>query len=69
MQKVYAIIGALFMPMMCVVLLILNTKHIGEKHANRWWTNVLLILVMAFFLWILWTKIAIVAKAFGLIAE
>ncbi len=68
-QKVYAIIGALFMPMMCVVLLILNTKHIGEKHANRWWTNVLLILVMAFFLWILWTKIAVVAKAVGFIAN
>ena len=37
MQKFYAVIGALFMPMLALVLLILNGRKdwVGEKNSNR----------------------------------
>lgn len=49
-QKAYAIVGASFIPMLAGVLLILNSRGslVGAEHKNRWWTNLLLVLTMAF---------------------
>jgi Mn2+/Fe2+ NRAMP family transporter len=52
MQKYYAIIGALFMPMLAITLLLLNgrTQWIGEQHQNRPLTTGILIFILLFFL-------------------
>ena len=59
MQKCYAIVGALFMPILAFVLLILNgrAKWVGERHRNRPLTSVLLIIVLLFFLMAGWLAI------------
>lgn len=51
-QKIYAILGATFMPMLALTLLILNgqARWVGE-HRNGWLTNALLVLVLAFFVY------------------
>jgi Mn2+/Fe2+ NRAMP family transporter len=52
MQQIYAIAGALFIPMLAAVLLALNgrAKWIGERNQNSWWTTAVLIAALAFFL-------------------
>ena len=52
MQKLYAIVGALFMPMLALVLLLLNgrTKWIGEQHRNHPVLSAALVLILVFFL-------------------
>jgi hypothetical protein len=52
-QKLYATIGAGFMPLLTVALLILNGRSdwVGERHRNRWPTVLALLAVLAFFLW------------------
>ena len=52
LQKTYAIIGAAFMPLLAVVLLILNGRKrwIGEQFRNSVFTNVLLIITLLFFI-------------------
>ncbi len=49
-QKVYAIFGAAFMPLLAVTLLILNGRGdcVGDLR-NRWYTNLTLILTLLFF--------------------
>lgn len=47
-QKWYALYGALFLPGLAVVLILLNGKRLGELR-NRWWMHGLLGLVVAFF--------------------
>ena len=44
MMKVYAIVGAMFIPMLAAVLLYLNgqARWIGEKHKNTWRTTIVL---------------------------
>ncbi|WP_339907570.1 Nramp family divalent metal transporter [Symmachiella dynata] len=51
MQKFYAIVGAAFLPMLAVVLLVLNgsTRLIGKEHRNRPLTTGLLWLILLFF--------------------
>jgi Mn2+/Fe2+ NRAMP family transporter len=51
-QKFYAIFGALFLPMLATVLLILNgrEKYIGARHRNNFVISVLLVAVVVFFL-------------------
>src|SRR5690606_33724417 len=51
LQKVYAIVGALCIPMLAVALLFLNgsARHIGPNHANSRWTNLLLAATLVFF--------------------
>ncbi len=53
-QLVYAVTGALFMPLLALTLLLLNTRTswVGGEFKNRWITNVLLLLILAFFLYI-----------------
>jgi len=50
-QLVYAVIGALFMPMLALVLLLLNGSRdrIGAEHRNGWATTGLLVLCLVFF--------------------
>lgn len=52
MQKTYGIFGAIFIPMLALVLLLLNTRTawIGEKHRNHPLTSILLFLILLFFL-------------------
>ena len=52
MQKLYAIVGALFMPMLALVLLLLNgrTKWIGERYRNHPVLSAALVLILVFFL-------------------
>ena len=59
MQKYYAIIGALFMPMLALVLLLLNgrVKWVGERHRNHPLTSTLLIIILLFFLMAGWLAI------------
>ena len=50
-QKLNSVFGALVMPMIALVLLILNGRSvwIGEKYRNRWWTTVILVAILIFF--------------------
>ena len=52
MQKTYAIFGAVFMPMLALVLLLLNsrTAWIGERYRNHPVTSIFLVLILLFFL-------------------
>ncbi|HEY3395906.1 MAG TPA: Nramp family divalent metal transporter [Lacipirellulaceae bacterium] len=45
MMKVYAIVGALFIPMLAAVLLYLNgqARWIGQRHKNSWRTSAVLV--------------------------
>ncbi len=51
-QKLYAIIGAAFMPLLAAALLFLNGSRrlVGEDHRNKPWTTVILYLTLIFFL-------------------
>ena len=59
MQKLYAILGALFIPMLAIVLLLLNSreKWIGKQHRNHPLTSFLLIVILLFFLIVFWLTI------------
>ena len=50
-QRLYAITGALFMPMLAAALLALaaRSRHIGEPHKNRPLTNAVLVAILVFF--------------------
>jgi hypothetical protein len=52
MQKFYAIIGALFIPMLAITLLLLDKQSplVDDKHRNRPLTTVILIFILLFFL-------------------
>jgi Mn2+/Fe2+ NRAMP family transporter len=57
-QRAYAVIGALFMPLLALVLLRLNSKRrLGELAGNRWPARVVLIFTAAFFLLAGWLKV------------
>ena len=58
-QKTYAIIGALFIPLLAIVLLILNSRPslIGPQLRNSYFTNALLILTLLCFLLAGWFEI------------
>ena len=52
MQKLYAITGALFIPMLAVILLWLNSqaKWIGADYKNKPLTSIILIIILLFFM-------------------
>ena len=58
-QKLYAIIGAWFFPILVVALLILNGRSgwVGESYRNRPLTMAALITVLIFFGWIAWRSL------------
>ena len=51
-QITYAIVGALCIPILAVALLILGgqARLVGRAHRNRWWTTLLLLGTVAFFI-------------------
>ena len=53
-QKLYAIIGATFIPLLALVLLVLNgrSQWVGEQFRNRPLTTAVLAATLAFFVWI-----------------
>jgi Mn2+/Fe2+ NRAMP family transporter len=55
-QRLYALTGALFMPMLALALLALagSARHIGETHRNRPLTNLALVAILVFFTVLLW---------------
>lgn len=58
-QKVYAVTGAFFVPMLALALLLLNSreKWIGARFRNRVTTVIGLIIIIGFFLWIALSKL------------
>jgi Mn2+/Fe2+ NRAMP family transporter len=52
-QLAYAVMGALFMPLLAVTLLILNTqaRWVGKEFRNPWWVNVVLAITVLLFAW------------------
>ena len=59
MQKLYAIVGALFLPMLALVLLLLNgrTAWVGERYRNHPVTSVFLAAILLFFAMAGWMKL------------
>lgn len=55
-QKVYAVIGATFVPLLALVLLVLNGRAawVGEQNRNRPATTGVLVAILVFFSWITW---------------
>ena len=55
-QKLYAVIGATFIPLLAIALLVLNGRAdwVGERFRNRPATVVVLLATLAFFVWIGW---------------
>lgn len=58
-QKLYAVIGATFIPLLAIALLILNGRAdwVGERFRNRPATVAVLLATLAFFVWIGWRSI------------
>ena len=58
-QKLYAIVGATFIPFLAVALLILNgrSEWVGEQYRNRPATVAVLLATLAFFIWIAWRRL------------
>jgi Mn2+/Fe2+ NRAMP family transporter len=58
-QKLYAVTGAFFVPMLALALILLNSrsKWVGAKFQNRAVTTIALSVTVAFFLWIAITKL------------
>jgi Mn2+/Fe2+ NRAMP family transporter len=58
-QKVYSIVGAAFIPMLALVLLILNGRSdwIGRRYRNSIGTSLLLIATLLFFLFFGWYEV------------
>ena len=50
-QKTYAVVGALCIPMLAIILLVLNgrAKWVGARYKNSMWTSLILIVALLFF--------------------
>lgn len=50
-QQAYAVVGAFFLPLLAIALLVLNGRAgiVGERHRNRWPSALLLIAIATFF--------------------
>jgi Mn2+/Fe2+ NRAMP family transporter len=59
-QKIYAVTGAWFVPLLTLSLLLLNGRsdRVGEAWRNRPATVVAMILILVFFSWIAWRTLA-----------
>tara|TARA_Y100000588_G_scaffold218563_1_gene232490 strand:+ start:1213 stop:2481 length:1269 start_codon:yes stop_codon:yes gene_type:complete len=57
MQKVYGVVGAAFLPLLTLVLLVLNgrKKWMGD-YANRWPTVIVMLSILVFFGWMAWSR-------------
>ena len=65
MQMVYAVVGAMFVPMLAATLLLLNgrTDWIGARYKNHWSTVLVLVGTLAFFLYT--TAMEVVSRTGG----
>ncbi|HWP84569.1 MAG TPA: Nramp family divalent metal transporter [Terriglobia bacterium] len=52
-QLAYAVMGAAFMPLLAVTLLVLNNQAewVGEGFRSRWWLNAVLVITVLLFAW------------------
>ena len=59
-QKVYAVTGAFFVPLLAIALLLLNSreKWVGKNYRNHAVTIAVLVVTITFFLWIAATKLS-----------
>jgi len=58
-QKYYAVIGALFVPLLALILLTLNHNHkLLKTDANGKWSALALLLTLSFFAYTAWLKLA-----------
>jgi Mn2+/Fe2+ NRAMP family transporter len=59
-QKLYAVIGATFIPFLALALLVLNGRSdwVGSEFRNKPMTVVVLVATLVFFLWIAWRTLA-----------
>ncbi len=57
-QKLYAVVGAAFVPLLAIALLIMNGRSdwVGKNFRNRWPATLALTLTLAFFGWAAWQK-------------
>jgi len=53
-QLAYAVMGAMFMPLLAITLLILNTKErwVGSSFRSKWWINTMLVIIVLLFAYI-----------------
>jgi Mn2+/Fe2+ NRAMP family transporter len=58
-QKLYAVIGATFIPFLAIALLVVNGRSdwVGKEFRNRPATVVVLVATLMFFLWIAWRTV------------
>ncbi len=58
-QKLYAVVGATFIPFLAIALLILNgrSEWVGDRFKNRPVTVGVLVMILAFFVWIAWRTV------------
>lgn len=57
-QRLYAVIGAAFLPLLALALLVMNGRRAWVRGAgNNWWTAVILTLIIAFFIIAGWLKL------------
>jgi Mn2+/Fe2+ NRAMP family transporter len=58
-QQVYAIVGATFVPLLALVLLILNgrTAWVGQQNRNKPLTTAVLVAILLLFSWITWQTV------------
>lgn len=58
-QKLYAVVGAFFLPLLALALLIMNGRAdwVGDRLRNRWPTAIVLLATLVFFSWVLWEKL------------
>lgn len=59
-QKIYAVLGAFFMPLLAITLLVLNGKvsSVGKPFTNGILAKTTLLATVCFFGWILWEKLS-----------
>jgi len=53
-QLAYAVLGAMFMPLLALTLLVMNNRGrwVGERFRNGWLVNLALSITLAFFAWV-----------------
>jgi Mn2+/Fe2+ NRAMP family transporter len=59
-QLLYAVFGALFMPLLAVALLVMNNRArwVGREYRSGWVINLALVATLAFFAWVGWGELA-----------
>ena len=67
-QLAYAVMGAMFMPLLAVTLLLMNTREgwVGAPHRSHWVVNALLVITVLLFAWMgVWQLIGLMPSTGG----